>query len=142
MSTKINKEIYLSDSNIQLKQIETNKTDISNINNFIKNKLIYQSGSNFIKYEDGTLIVYEEHYITYDIYDMWSWCDRTLLKEIKFPVAFITPPTVILTSKTFCVISMNVDSVSKDKFTFYGFQPKNCNQKSLNCYYIAIGKWK
>lgn len=105
-------------------------------------KKISNSNGTAIQYSNGTMICYGKKSLHYDITDMWSWCDRTGLLTVNFPEIFKETPITHLTSDTFTIIGINIDSESKNNFKFYGFQPKNCGTRDLSINYIAIGKWK
>lgn len=124
------KSIQLKNSNNE--KIYPNTVIEKNLNN----------GETSIKYSDGTMVCYGSKSVTYSINDMWSWCDRTALLTIDFSKTFKDVPSVTISSNTFEVIGVNVSSVSTSNFKFYGFQPKNCGQRTIKLSYIAIGKWK
>ena len=105
-------------------------------------KTTTNSNGTAIQYADGTLICYGKKTLSYSFSDMWSWCDRTDLLTVYFPISFKDAPTVTISSNTFTTVGVNLSTISTDNFKFYGFQPKNCGTKSMNISYIAIGKWK
>lgn len=104
---------------------------------------VSNSNGTALKFADGTMICYGyKRGLSYTPDDMWNWCDRTSALTVILPVSFAIAPAISITSATFGVIGTNINAVYNDKFSFYGFQPKNCGATSMDVCYIAVGRWE
>ena len=110
--------------------------------NTIANSIV-ESGTNYVKYSDGTLICYESN--TNDATenaDYWSWCRRIDHWNVTFPVEFISPPSVTVSGSYQAIISVVTSGLSKTGVTITLLTNSTSSSSSCIRNYIAIGKWK
>lgn len=104
---------------------------------------IVESGTNYVKYSDGTLICYENNNNpATENADYWSWCRRIDHWNVTFPVQFISPPSITASGTYQAIISVVTSNLSETGVTITLLT--NSTSSSSNCRrnYIAIGKWK
>lgn len=104
--------------------------------------LLYDSGTGYIKFEDGTMICYGEESGTGTRYDYWSNFDRIPVSHIAFPVSFKENPFVSVMMYQKATLSATLEYISTTEFNINLYKPKNTNNNNYEFYWIAIGKWK
>lgn len=104
--------------------------------------LLYDSGTGYIKFEDGTMICYGEESGSGTRYDYWSNFDRISPTGFEFPKAFLSAPQIVLSPQQQASISGYAENISVSGFDATIFKPKGTNNNNYKFRYIAIGKWK
>ena len=126
--------------------IEANDTAITTLQTNLENKIIDSSGTNYIKYTDGTMICFMSYTTNTNINNTWG--NLYISSQItlnNYPVAFTTAPIVNLTVQG----SEGAMIMNGDQGT-YARPPKvylvrGASLSSSTNFYInitAIGKWK
>lgn len=155
-NTPINADnLNLLQNNIENAITET-QTNLENTTTNLENAIngILESGSNdngsYIKYADGTMIVYKTVYGTTDITTVWG--NLYVSSDVNlgaFPIPFITRPTITVSPQTQTgtqYILVGNGSGSYGTETIYGTvclaRPNSRTGVAYVLDIVAIGRWK
>lgn len=110
----------------------------------INNAKIFDNNDNSIKFADGTMIEFAfESNLSFTGAEYYNFCNRSGSIEINFKNTFVgESPIVIPITSTFGAFSINIVSISLDKFSVRIFYPSSLSLNNVNIFYIAIGRWK
>lgn len=104
---------------------------------------IIESGQNYIKLSDGTMICYSSYsFNNQTLSDFYSFCNLTPDINVVFPKQFKGIPIISVLSKTFQMFSTLITSANDSSFKFRGCYPKTYSSMNGEIDYIAIGRWK
>jgi len=102
-----------------------------------------ESGTGYIKYNDGTMICYGSETGTGTLYDYWTNFDRLSKSGFTFAETFVSIPVVnAITKSGSASLSIGVENISITGFDATIYKPKNTSNTNYNFDYVAIGKWK
>ena len=159
MAYKINEDLYIGNTNKQLKDLPVPDGDTLPINGYIPfdgttipdgyEELFDMSGSNengnWIKFPDGTMICWGiKGYSSISFNNSWgNVYDTAKFNLGDFPQSFAEVPTVTLQScngATFWPesITPTVSSIGET----WLMRPESGRYDNLHLFYIAIGRWK
>ena len=104
---------------------------------------IIESGSNWVRYADGTQICWGNASHTYGSGASYGniWWDSSP-KSVTFPIEFSSNPVVSATGVTSGVGGIRGVSVSTSGFTYTFWNGGSQSNFGIGVHYIAIGKWK
>lgn len=111
------------------------------IDDRVKNKIIYDSGSNYIRYNDGTMICYG----TSELKDC-APVTATIF-QINLPQSFINNSYVITLSRrnggnNYTSAQERTVDINQTFFKIYSWNISQQTASALQYDYIAIGRWK
>ena len=159
MAYKINEDLYIGNTNKQLKDLPVPDGDTLPINGYIPfdgttipdgyEELFDMSGSNengnWIKFPDGTMICWGvKSYGSLSFSNSWgSVYDTPKFNLGNFPQSFAVAPTVTLQccSGATCWPESIIPTVSSIGETWL-MRPTSGTYDNVRLFYIAIGRWK
>ena len=105
-----------------------------------------ETGDNYIKFSNGTLICWGYPYQVTDVNIKWGSLYYCYLKDVvQFPIPFIDYPVVNLTCQNAGVICATLSSDGYTKSGINQVMITSAEPQSdygFNLHYIAIGRWK
>ena len=103
---------------------------------------IIESGGNYIKYANGTLIQWGSLSVTVAVSTAMGSVYRTSSAQgDTFPVSFYYAPLVIATPHS-AINSCYINTQTKTGFTLYPISYTSLSAASRDIYWLAIGRWK
>lgn len=108
----------------------------------LKHFIVCESGLNFIKFGDGTMICFQNKNVSLTLDDYYSFCKRSNAVSITFPQSFKEVPVVLTGIKNFQFFGERSENVTTTKFDFRVLAPPTVAATSCQMSYVAIGKWK